>query len=860
MGIVVSSRDCAERIVASRVCHSCFQPSAAKRFAELPYFFCAFLKIFRKSFFLFIWKKNTKIFNTFVLGKLVKLKDLKSWNLEVEKEITDKWFEEEMFSFDSKSKKKIYSIDTPPPYVNRAIHIGQAITYCYMDFFARYKRMKGFDVVFPLGLDRNGLPIEMAAEKKFNVSPFKIGREKFIEYCEKLLDETSGDTKDTFKKLGISFTSYKEGRQVGAVYLTDSPEYRALTQTTFINLYKEGMIYEDKRINNWDPKLRTTIADSEIEYKDLPSSFNDVKWKVKETEEEIVIGTTRPELICTCGMVIFNPNDKRYKHLEGKTAVAPLFGNEVPIKSHSLADPEKGTGILMMCSVGDLSDIQFFREQKLTPVIAIDEDGTMNKNAGFLKGLKVREARDKVVEKLKEEGLLVKQTKITHRTPVSERSGAEIEFIEMPEFYLKQLELKSKIKKISSEINFYPKSAKKILNDWIDSIAIDWPISRRRYYATPIPLWYSGDLVAVPRPGNYYQPWKENPPKDSEVFKNEKKAGVIGDFKGVKWEGETRVFDTWMDSSISELFILKYKEDEAFFKKAYPATLRPQGKEIVRTWLYYTLLRGYLETKKKSFEDVWIHQHILDEKGRKMSKSLGNVIDPQDVLKEDGAEALRFWSATEGDLSKQDLSCSRERIKAESKTINKILNVSKFVNLFDKPSTRPKLNSLDKLFIDYIEDLTLRADKSFDEYDFHHPALELRRFLWEIFASHYVEIVKARAYNEEGKFSKEECASAKYTLHFLLERFLFLIYPVVPQVTSFIASEMGIDLLRAGFPSAKKGSSDLKLVDRIMNFNSEVWKNKKEKGLSLRAELCGAKIPSALKDFEKDLMACHNLV
>src|SRR3989338_8263964 len=341
MGIVVSSRDCAERIVASRVCHSCFQPSAAKRFAELPYFFCAFLKIFRKSFFLFIGKKNTKIFNTFVLGKLVKLKDLKSWNLEIEKEITDRWFEEEMFSFDSKSKKKIYSIDTPPPYVNRAIHIGQAITYCYMDFFARYKRMKGFDVVFPLGLDRNGLPIEMAAEKRFNVSPFKIGREKFIEYCEKLLKETSIESIYSFAKLGISFTSYKEGPHIGSVYLTDSPEYRALTQATFIELFKKNLVYEDTRINNWDSKLQTTIADSEIEYKEIPSTFNHVKWKVKETGEEIIIATTRPELICTCGMVIYNPEDKRYQHLEGKTAISPIYGAEIPIQENPYAKIDK---------------------------------------------------------------------------------------------------------------------------------------------------------------------------------------------------------------------------------------------------------------------------------------------------------------------------------------------------------------------------------------------------------------------------------------------------------------------------------------------------------------------------------------
>jgi len=269
------------------------------------------------------------------------LKDIKNWNTEVEKKITGEWKKSKRFRFDSKTKKKVYSIDTPPPYINAPIHIGHAATYCYMDFFARYRRMKGFEVIFPLGLDRNGLPIEIGAEKKFGVSPFKIGREKFLEYCRKLLEETSLESTDTFAKLGISFSSYEKTGEIGSVYFTDDDSYRILTQMTFIDLFKKGLVYEDTRINNWDSKLQTTIADSEIDYEDKETWFNDVKWKVKETGEEIIIGTTRPELICTCGMVIFNPEDNRYNHLEGKTAVSPIFEKEVPIKSHPFAQIDK---------------------------------------------------------------------------------------------------------------------------------------------------------------------------------------------------------------------------------------------------------------------------------------------------------------------------------------------------------------------------------------------------------------------------------------------------------------------------------------------------------------------------------------
>ncbi len=795
---------------------------------------------------------------------MVEFKGIKNWSPEVEKTITSEWKDLDQYKFNFKLKKPIYSIDTPPPYVNSPIHMGHAITYSFMDFFARYKRMKGFQVLFPLGLDNNGLPIEMGAEKKYKISPFIVGREKFVEYCRKLLDEAGTESTDSFAKLGISFSSYKKGTEVGCVYETDSPEYRSLTQNTFIDLYKKGLIYEDSRINNWDPKLRTTIADSEIDYKDLPSTFNDIKWTVKETGEEIVIGTTRPELICSCGMVIFNPEDKRYSKLAGKTAVTPLFNIEVSIKAHPLAQIDKGTGLVMMCSAGDLSDIQFFREQKIKPIISINQDGTMNENAKEFAGLKVKEAREKIIETLKSKGLLLKQNQITHRTPVSERSGAEIEFIQMPEFYLKQLEFKEDLRKIAKQINFYPESSKKILDDWIDSVSIDWPISRRRYYATPVPLWFAEDksLVAVPIHGNYYQPWKEEVPEHAEVWKNGKNTGKkVSDYKDIKWVGDSRVLDTWMDSSISELYILKYKTNDEFFKRAFPATLRPQGKEIVRTWLYYTLLRGFLETGKVCFNDVWVHQHILDEKGRKMSKSLGNTIDPQELLRDFGAEAMRMWAGIEGDLSKGDVPCSKEKIKAELKTLNKILNVSKFIMQFPKPNSKPKkIMPIDQLFIDYIETLTSNADKSYAVYEFQVIVKELRRFLWELFASHYLEIVKNRAYNQENNFTEEESASAKYTLYFLLERFLTLIYPVIPQITSTIGQELNLKLLESEWPEAKIGKLDLSVIDKIMEFNSEVWKQKKEKQLALNKEISGIEIPQELKEFEKELKICHKLI
>ncbi|HLD89188.1 MAG TPA: valine--tRNA ligase [Candidatus Nanoarchaeia archaeon] len=778
-----------------------------------------------------------------------KLKE-KNWSKDFEKEICVTWKNRSFYAFNRNSKKKIYSIDTPPPYVNTPIHIGHATTYVLMDMFARYRRMSGYEVLFPFGLDRNGLPIEMAAEKKFGVKLTSTPREKFLELCEKVLQESSIASEESFLRLGISFNSWKIGNEIGDAYLTDSPEYRALTQETFIQMWDDNLIYEDERINNWCPGCQTTLADAEVEYKDFPSFFNDIIFAVKETGEKIIIGTTRPELIATCGMIIFHPDDERYKHLEGRTALTPIFEKEVLIKPHPSASIEKGTGLVMMCSMGDLADVRFFREMSISPAIAINKDGTMNENAGFLKGLKVKEARKKMIELLKAESLLVAQREIMHRTPICERSGDPIEFISMKEFYVKQVDFREKVMEIAQELNFFSPESRQILFDWINSVTIDWPITRRRYYATEVPMWkcMNCGLIYVPPKGKYYRPWKEKAPVET--------CPACG---SPNLAGDERVFDTWFDSSISPLYILKWSRDDEFFRKHKPCTLRPQGKEIIRTWLYYTLLKCYQLTGETIFRDVWINHHIVDEKGYKMSKSKGNVIDPAVIIDKYGAESFRLWCAIEGNLEKTDLKCSYERIESAGKTLTKLWNISKFISMFPEPKGKTKISELDKWIIQETNELIKFANERYENYDFHSPAIKLKHFIWETFASHYLELVKNRVYNEKKKFSEEEQNGALFALKHCLENVLKILAPIIPIITHKIFYELhGKEIHLESFPKAKEEYAVNFSTKDIEELNSIIWKTKKDRGLNLRSEISELTLTKAFESIEKDIKEAHN--
>jgi valyl-tRNA synthetase len=778
----------------------------------------------------------------------------KTWNPEIETVLFKKWQEEGIFEFDEKSEKPTFSIDTPPPYVNTPVHIGQAYTYVWMDIFARYKRMTGYNVLFPMGLDKNGLPVEVQTEKAFRISMHETPREEFIEKCRQILTESGDLSLDTFKRLGLSCNSWSLEHHIGGRYETDDPEYRRLTQETFIEFWKRGLIYEDEKTTNYCPVCGTTISDAEVEYEEEETELNYIKFKVQETAEDLVIATTRPELLCSCRTVIFNPEDERYQHLEVKHAIVPIYGSAVEIQSHPYAKPEFGSGLVMICSFGDYSDVRILRELALDPVYAIDEKGRMNENAGKYDGLTVQEAKKRIIEDLKSQGLIVKTETIHQRRPICWRSKNPVEFVPMKELYLKQVEFKDEVLRMADDMEFFAPESKQILIDWINSVGIDWVISRRRYYGTEIPLWYCKrcGYVYVPEPGRYYQPWREKPPID--------KCPKCG---STEFNGEERTFDTWFDSATSEVYILGYLWNKSFFESNFPCTLRPQGKEIVRNWLYFTMLKAFLLFKKAPFRDAWIHMHVVDEEGRKISKSAPETwIDPHEVINRFGAEAFRIWSSLEGNVTRGDIRCSFERIKGTSKFLTKLCNIARFISSFPQVSENYELAPLDKMILDYLNELIKECRTGYEEMNAFAAATAIRTFTWNIFADHYVEAVKSRAYNRSNIFNPEAQKGAWYTLHKCLETILKLLAPVIPFITEALWLELySKESIHAqSFPEENPAwkSGLVELLPKFIEFNNAIWRYKKSEGLALSQELTvPIYAPIELKLLIEDLKAMH---
>ena len=775
------------------------------------------------------------------------LAELKSWDKSIEVQIFQKWEKDGIGRFNVDSSKPLFVIDTPPPYPSgRPWHVGGASHYSEIDMIARSARMRGFEVLFPLGLDRNGLPVELYTEKKYGVSIKTTPREKFLQLCKVALDDLEQEMLQTFKLMGLS-GNYEQK------YRTDEEPYRALTQSTFISQWKAGRIYEGTRPSNYCIDCGTTIADAEIIYDELPTKFAFFKFRIRgEKDSFIPIASTRSELICSCQAVIVNPEDERYKPLIGKTALVPIYNREVPIVGHNSARPEFGTGALMVCSYGDYHDVQLFRELNLKEIIAIGDSGRMLPIAGKeLEGLRIKQARTKMIELLQASGVLDKVEEIQHRTPLCERSRTPIEIIPMDEYYLRVVDVKPKLEQIAKSLKFHPEMHRGILLNWIE-VALDWPISRRRFYGTEVPVWHciKCEEPYLPPPGPYYQPWRNPPPPGAKCA-----CGSI------EFKGDVRTFDTWMDSSISALYITKYARDQSFHEKTYPTMIRPQGKDIIRTWLHYSILRCYQITGKVPWEHVWVTGWGLDEKGERMSKSKGNVIDPILMLNRYGAENFRLWIASEVSVG-SDYTCSEQKIASPGKFLTKIWNISRFIAGFENPAREPDYEDLspsDRWILAELSRLAEECLAGYEDYNFFIPANKIRDFTWNVFAAHYVELAKGRAYGTG--FNDKEIMSARFTLRECLKTILLLLAPICPFITEALWLKIYSDqsIHKQMFPDPRKWSQEyLKHEKTILDFNSLVWNEKKARGLSLKGSV-QIPIPSELEAFAMDLKTMHNL-
>ncbi len=771
----------------------------------------------------------------------------KSWNPQMEIPIAEKWIKEEAYRFRRDARGQVFSIDTPPPYPSgRPWSVGAAAHYSQIDMIARSARMRGFNVYFPIGIDRNGLPVELYTERTYKVDIRQTPREKFIDLCRVALDDLEAEMIQTMKTMGMSGDF--EGH-----YRTDQEEYRKLTQSTFIALWKKGLIVEDTRPNNYCTDCGTTIADADVVYIDLPTTLNYVRFKVQETGEPLIIATTRPELLCSCQAVLVHPEDTRYNNLHGKHAVIPIYNRTVPINPHPEAHPEFGTGAVMICSYGDTSDVRIFRELHLKEIISIDTQGKMTEASGAYAGLGIREARKTILQDLTTSGLLEKQDQTVHRTPTCERSRTPVEIVPMKEFHLKQLDYLPQMKKFAEQMHFHPEEHRQILLNWINSVSIDWPISRRRVYGTEIPIWYCkkcGEAL-LPEPGKYHRPWIEQPP-----FEHCNKCGGKEGFIG-----ESRTFDTWFDSSISPLFISGYHRDDKLFRKVYPITVRPQAKDIIRTWLYYTLLRCYQLTGKNAFHHAWIMGYGVDDKGHRMSKSKGNVIDPLPLLQRYGADTFRFWNAAEANLG-SDFRCSEDKIAGTGKFMTKIWNLARYVSFYPEPKSA-KITASDRWILTQLDKTVRTCYKGYEDFNFCVVANEIRDFVWNIFAPHYVEMVKTRAYNIDKTFNESNQKAAWFTLNKCLKTIVLLLAPICPFITDHIwrqlYAESSVHLEKLPRKTTRTLRGPDKTTAVLSEFNSAIWKFKKDRKMPLNSPLSKVYAPKEIRQMKEDLQSMHKI-
>ena len=780
------------------------------------------------------------------------------------------WEKEGIYKYNPRAKGEVFSIDTPPPTVSGKMHIGHVYSYTHEDFIARYQKMAGRNVLFPFGTDDNGLPTERLVEKLKKVRASKMKRQDFIDLCNETLKEITPDFVADWKKIGMSC-------DFSRVYSTIDDDCRRTSQKFFIDLYKKQKVYRQDAPVVWCPHCQTAIAQAELEDKEAETYFNDIVFELPTNlpagskKNNLVIATTRPELLSSCVAIFVHPSDKRYRNLVGKKAQVPIFGNRVEIISDKKVDMKKGSGAVMCCTFGDKTDVEWFKEYKLTLAMSLDKAGRMTEKAKKYAGLSAKDARHEIIEDLKKKKLLIGQKKITHTLNVHERCKTEVEILNSEQWYVRVLDQKKKLIQLGEEIKWHPEFMQTRLGNWIKGLNWDWCISRQRFFGIPFPVWYCvkcGEAKMADEKDLPVDPLSANPKGKCE------KCG------GSKFIPEHDVMDTWATSSLYPVLALHLFYKEKDVEKMIPMNLRPQAHDIISTWLFYTVVRSNYHFEKIPWTEVMISGHVLDSAGRKMSKSLGNVVAPQEILEKYGADALRFWAA--GRSLGQNINFSEEEIQAGKKFLTKLWNATRFVMMNINPrdlranEKRIGTNSLyptDKWILAELEVLVATATKSFENYDYSSSKLAIEKFFWLKLADNYIEIVKNRLYDESPK-GKKGRESAQFTLYSVLFTLLRLLAPFIPFAseeiyqTFFKSAKCAKSIHLCGWPETDKKLADkekIKTGKIIVEIVAAMRKHKAERGLSMKAELekveifCDAMTKKAIQEIESDLKAVGNI-
>jgi valyl-tRNA synthetase len=807
------------------------------------------------------------------------------------------WDASATYSFDkSAAKANIYSIDTPPPTVSGSLHVGHVFSYTHTDLIARYQRMLGKEVYYPMGWDDNGLPTErrvqnfygvrcdptLAYQKDF-VTPFEggdgksskaadqipISRRNFIELCEKLTLEDEKHFEALWRQLGLSI-------DWSQTYQTISPDAQAVSQKAFLNNLSRGEAYQAMAPTLWDVTFRTAVAQAELEDRDQPGAYHRIGFD--GPDGKIFIETTRPELIPACVALVAHPDDERYQPMFGKTAKTPLFGVEVPVLAHHLAQKDKGSGIAMICTFGDVTDVIWWRELDLPNRAILGWDGRIVSEApdvisdakgkevfAQLAGKTVFSAKQTIVELLQASGDMVGEPKpITHLVKFFEKGDKPLEIVSTRQWYIRNggrdQVLREKLIELGKALKFHPDFMRVRFENWVNGLTGDWLISRQRFFGVPIPVWYQLDADGNPDFEKVITPEVQSLPVDPS---SQCPAGFTEDQRGKPngFIGEVDIMDTWATSSLTPQLAGGWISDPEKYAKVFPFDLRPQGQDIIRTWLFSTVLRSFQEEGVLPWSDAALSGWILDPDRKKMSKSKGNVVVPNDLLDEHGSDAVRYW-ASSARLG-TDAAFDVGQMKVGRRLAIKVLNAAKFVLSFEATSDAKEVTEpIDRAMLSALSEVVAQAGKAFESYD-HTKALELTEtFFWN-FTDDYLELVKERAYGQDT--SPEAQASAVLALRIALHIQLRLLAPFIPFATEEawnwwqegsihrtswpLASEL------EGFTQGQSASMLKTASDALMG----VRKAKSDQQLSMKAEITSLTISAPedklqeLKQLESDL-------